>query len=466
MTSTIPDRRRVRARDHQTTTTEIPRLSGPLGFAAVIFVAGICTLELLNPPGPIKPWNLVMVCSAALASVIALIARARSRSAAEAPRLFFVDVAFVAYLSYCALTAAWSALPLDTLVQVIYLGVAWIATVLLRTVSPTQVVRVIMIVGFTIVVLSLAMVVVSPSQAFQPAWDLFPELRGVFQHQQRLGLFLGMLLGLLAIAIWNRERAIILRMSNFHRRVLVLTLVFAFLWAFARLNMLFVAIALTIAIAVGVSAAGRALAGVIAVGIVGWIVFDSNSLLTVIGGEGGTLTGRTTVWERTQAAIDSGSGLGYGFASFTAPEFDQFWGDYRAPSAHNSILQANFETGFPGLAMVVVLIVAQVVAAVKVGRVTKRVSYSLFLVVLSILSSLTGVTYAGKPTILLLLTLFLVGSELQAAHADSHRHTFLARRAHGNLGSATRLTEVSGSPDRTGPTRMHRGSTGDRGSRR
>lgn len=383
--------------------------------ALAIFVLGVCSLELANPSSSIQPWNLVMAAAAAIAVMMILLG-ARHGNSVRQPQLFAVDAAFLSYLLYCGFSAFWSVSPLDTAVQVAYLSIAWLATVLLRTLPATRVIRYVIRIGFFFAVASFAAIIVLPGHAFQPSYALFPELRGIFQHQQRLGLFTGMILALLLIAIFNGERIKSIHMSRFHTKVVAVTLFVCFLWAFARFNMLTVALALVLAVALMRSTTMRVMAMGFAVVLALVLWFDSEWLIAIVGGEdGATLTGRTVVWERTQRAIDDGTIFGYGFASYTSPVFDAYWAGYRAPHAHNSALQANFETGVPGLILLAVLVWCQLRTAYRTGRVLRKVPYSLFLVIATTLNSLMGVTYAGKPTILLLLTLLVVGCEAQEA---------------------------------------------------
>lgn len=390
------------------------RMPGAIN-ALAIFVVGTCTLELVNPSIGFKPWNLVMVMSAALAAAMMAITTAQDKRVVR-PRLFATDAVFLGYMTLCAFSVTWSVSPVDTVVQVVFFTGAWIATLALRTLPSVQIVRTIVITGFVMAALSFFIVPLAPAQAFQPSFSVFPELRGVFQHQQRLGLFAGMVLGLLVLARLNHQSSFVLRMSAFHRRVLVFVVAACFLAAFARLNMVFTVVAIVVTVAVMRSPLGRAasIVGAVIAGV--WASRDYRSLIAFLtNDEGGTLTGRLNVWERTQRVIEAGTSWGYGFASFDSSDFDAYWGDYRAPSAHNSILQATFETGTVGAILIAVLVAWQLRAAYKSGRVLRRLPYSLFMVLLCVFSSLTGVTYAGKPTILLILTLLVLSSEQQEA---------------------------------------------------
>lgn len=388
--------------------------------ALTMFVVGFCTLEL-NFGTVIKPWNFVMVCGATLSAAMMALILSRVSSAPQ-PKVFFVDHAFLLYLTYCALSSIWSVSPADTIVQVCFLFAAWLGTLFLRVLPADQIVRLVAIVGFALVALSFVSVLVAPGLAFQPSSAFFPELRGIFQHQQRLGLFAGMILGLLAIAVQNGAYSKVLHMSTLHRRLLVLALFVCFLWAFARLNMLFVVLALIATSAVMRTRALRGLSILFGTVFAVWVWLDRGTLLSKFGGEDGlTLTGRTNVWDRTQHAIEDGTAWGYGFASFNSPVFDSYWGDYRAPSAHNSILQAMFETGIIGVIVLIILMVSHLHSAFRVGVMLDRIPYSMFLVILATLSSLTGVTYGGKPSILLVATLLILTSELQESKNSVHK---------------------------------------------
>jgi O-antigen ligase len=127
-----------------------------------------------------------------------------------------------------------------------------------------------------------------------------------------------------------------------------------------------------------------------------------------------TLTGRTVIWERTLEEASSRPLLGHGFASFDSPSLDYIWGVYRPPHAHNSFVQSYFDLGLVGLAVVLLLVFFHLKVGLNYAVTFRRYSYSLFVTFLTFFASLTGVTYGGKPSILLGVLLLLVSVEGRA----------------------------------------------------
>jgi exopolysaccharide production protein ExoQ len=404
-------------REHSTSTVEDGVAEHrAIVVASALFLMGVCGLELHNFASGFQPWNLSMVGAAAIASVMAGLYLFTGRNKPQ-PRLFAIDAIYVTYLVWCCASALWSVAPVNTLVQVAYAFIAWIATLLLRVTPIGALVRAVLKIGFVLALVSFLFVFIEPRLAFQPSFSIFPELRGVFQHQQRLGLFMGLCLGLILVATMNREFKRTLRGGSMWRFILVTTIALAFVLAFARLNVVFIALAALATWAIFKSPRMRVIsvAGIVAFST--WLTLNASDLIAGFAEDGGdiTLTGRTNVWTQTLLAAQDAGLFGYGFASFTDPSFDAFWNSYRAPSAHNSVLQSYFETGWIGVALIVCVFLSQLFTSFRSGVTLNRVPYAFFLVLISALSSITGVTYAGKPTIAMLITLLFVAAERQAA---------------------------------------------------
>src|SRR5690606_7392 len=103
--------------------------------------------------------------------------------------------------------------------------------------------------------------------------------------------------------------------------------------------------------------------------------------------------------------------LGFGYATFDSPRFDWLWGYYRPAHPHNSYIQAYFETGLIGLGLTVMLVATHFLSALSWSSSSGRYSYSLYLVLLMSLGSITGSNYAGKPSLLFCLTLLVLAVE-------------------------------------------------------
>src|SRR5690606_24229416 len=100
--------------------------------------------------------------------------------------------------------------------------------------------------------------------------------------------------------------------------------------------------------------------------------------------------------------------LGYGFGTFNLPRFDYLFPIYRVGHAHSSFLQAYFETGLAGVAALFTLVGCQISSAWRYSVRCNTFSYSLFLVLYTAVSSLTGLNYAGQLSMLFsVMILFL-----------------------------------------------------------
>jgi O-antigen ligase len=121
-----------------------------------------------------------------------------------------------------------------------------------------------------------------------------------------------------------------------------------------------------------------------------------------------TLAGRTVIWERSLSLIAERPLGGYGFGVFDAPYFDWMWGAYRAPHAHNSFIQAAFDLGLLGVLMTGGLVLAHIRRASNLAFHPGRYHMAMFVVLLCVLASLTGVTYAGKPSLMMGIVLIVV----------------------------------------------------------
>lgn len=385
-------------------------------WAAAVFVLAVSSVEFLNPFSGFQPWNVVMSGLAAVAIVSATLVLSRSKGS-EKPRLFWTDLIYLLYLLYCGLSLLWSVSPADTLVQVIYASIGWAATLVVRTVRVDFQLAVLFKLAVLLAVLCFASILVLGRGAFQPQVTGIPNLRGVFNHQQRLGLYMGTVAGLCVLAIVNRQFGAMVGWRRFYRACGLTIIVLAFIAALARLNSVYILAALIITIGVMRGPWTRVIVLASLFGVSLWVGTHVEDVITSLGSEGVdlSLSGRTNVWERTLAAASDSGPLGYGFATFISPLFDTYWGAYRAPHAHNSFLQAYFETGWPGVWLISAVIVSQLVGSVWVHIRLKRIPYSFFLILVSLFASLTGVEYAGKPSALLLLTLLVLAVEMQEA---------------------------------------------------
>ncbi|WP_336972754.1 O-antigen ligase family protein [Sphingobium aromaticiconvertens] len=385
--------------------------------AAQIFLFGVLALELQFLNGAVNFGNLVM-CAASICAIICMLYGGRVERW-NFPRFLAVDYVYFVYVAWCILSMAWSASPTNTAVQSVYLALLWVGCVYISRVPIDYIVRIVIWSAFVLALVSFAMIVVAPGLAFQPFSSTgFPELRGVFKHQLRLGAYMSVALVFMGIAFLNGNLREVVSKRNYVCVIVGLVLAACAAAALARS---YSAYAL-LAAALGYFLSKR--------GALGWasvialiiltvaIVWNSEALFQWFGDETGdpTLTGRTRIWEVTLQAYNEGSHLlGKGYGSFDLPAFDHMWNRYRPPHPHNSFINALFETGMIGAFLTSAFLLAQLLSGIRSGRLLGRNSYAVCLVLMSFLASLTGVNYAGKPVVLFALTMLIVRSEALTA---------------------------------------------------
>lgn len=389
--------------------TERARL--PLEPALGVLIVSAIFLDVQLPVQQVNVGNLILVAGCALSAAWAMVLRMRAGILGVS--VLSQDWVYAAYIVFALASMIWSPSPIHTIVQAIYLCAVWIAMVNLADGRVESAIRIVIWTALVVALLSFAVVPLSRTYAFQPSQSTaVPELRGIFSHQLRLGVFMATALGLLALAVLNRRLDAVVG-TRARGAVVAAVLLVCLVAAFARLYT--AAMVLALALTVGLAHPGwRRRVSLVGLTIAAVLVFVFRDvlLLTIVdSGVDITLTGRSILWERTLSHSLSHPWIGHGYASFDHPSFDALFGRYRPAHPHNSYLQAYFETGIIGLGLTLLLIVLQLRVAFRVSRVTGRYSYSLFLVLLTAIGSLTGSNYAGKPTLLLTLVLVFVALE-------------------------------------------------------
>jgi exopolysaccharide production protein ExoQ len=383
-------------------------------FVLVWFVLGAYSLDLQVPSIGVNLGNLLLL-GGALTSV-ALAVHGRVLHAAPGVPLHLHDFVYLAYLLFVLASAGWSPSPASTVVQTIYLGSVWLGAISLSSARLSESLSLLIWLAVITAVLSFLLIPVSQTAAFQPASSTeLPELRGIFSHQLRLGLFMAIALGCLVVAALNGDLP---RVVGTRVVVTVVSALIAvcLLAAFARLYT--AAMVLALAGVIGLSKRRwRSFCVLLILGLIALCWAQWESLLQWIASTDTdlTLTGRTVMWTRTLAAAGSSNWIGFGFASFDHPSFDWLWGHYRPAHPHNSYLQAYFETGYIGLALTIALVVTHLRASIRAASASGRFSYSLYLVLLMTIGSLTGSNYAGKPTLLFSLTYLILSVETRTS---------------------------------------------------
>ena len=319
------------------------------------------------------------------------------------------DIPFLSFLTIALVSAYWSPGKVETVFHVALLSCMYVSIMVLGSVDASRVIGFVVRAGVFFCLLSLLLLVVYPSGALQPiSSSTFPELRGVFDHQLRLGLFAGVVWGFMIISYFNGDSARVYRHKGFFSLgfiIVTLTLVLAA----ARLYTFFVFLSLAaVVFSLLFFRYGRVFLlvgffGVILLVVYSEVIFD----LMDSYGLDATLTGRTIIWDKSIQLASERPIWGFGFPSFNSIEFDSEWQWYRPAHPHNSFIQVLFELGCVGTGVVMFWVASNFLEGVYRFKVSRYAPYFMFVFFVTLLGSLTGANYASKPSFLIVL-LFVV----------------------------------------------------------
>ena len=323
----------------------------------------------------------------------------------------------------CVLLASlvWSVSASTTISATVPLIVVWLVTLFLCKIPADDTVKIIVVVAALAAVLSLASIPVLGSDfAYQTVSSTgAPELRGIFQHQLRLGAFMALALGLIFVAALNGKFSVACPKPIALAVLVVIVLVGTLLLSRARLYVAFAVIAALLTFLLSRRGSKNVLLVLAGIATGGFIAVFLHSILARLEDIGfdTTLTGRTEIWRGAMNGITGDSlWFGHGFGTFKLPDFDYLYPAlYRASHAHSSYLQALFESGIVGLAALIALVVVQLIVAWRFSVKSNQYSYSLFLVLYTALASLTGLNYAGPVSALFGLMMLFLAIETRAA---------------------------------------------------
>lgn len=390
------------------------------GAPLVMFMFGCVALDWRFSDSEVNIGNIIFLFSCVGAWLATFIAE-RGQLRPRAWQL--IDTIFLAYVLLIACSSYWSVLPSGTLTQSVFIGGMWATTVMLGNQPIERLISYIVHTAFWIAVLSLLMVLLT-SDALQPRTG---ELRGVYFHQLRLGLFMSIALGLMCLTVLNGKSSMITR-NKFLLALYFVVIGIACAWAFARLYTFFAIVALIVTVMLPRNRRLRVLflAGMAL--LVGWLVLDQNSILGALNDQGVdlSLSGRTRIWEKSLTLVQDRTAWGFGFATFDAPVFNWAWRGYRPAHPHNSYIQAFFENGWPGLILTLALVATHVGVGLRSTGASRPNSYSLFLVMTAVLGALTGSVYSGKLTAFFALVMLVVSIDsngLSGVIAPAKRQT-------------------------------------------
>lgn len=324
------------------------------------------------------------------------------------------DFAFLALTLYIGASSFWSLNPTETISHFFLWMLVWFVIKALSEVHVKSIVHYIIWISVIVSLLSFLIIPLFPNAAYQPKpSSSFPELRGIFHHQLRFGLFASLSLGLLILLKLNNEREKLLR-NNYIYYFCFFVLAAAMIMSFARLYVFFGFLSFLMVYVISFSTWKRRLYLSVIFFTVGLIIVMDEAILSWLVGHGidVTLTGRVRIWGISIEMAEKNWLLGTGFSSFHNSIFDSAWGIYRPAHPHNSFIQAYFELGVIGLGLGAFLVMCHYKNVVNINTVNARsYSYSVFVYFLAFFGSLVGSNYIYKPTVILCVLFFLLETE-------------------------------------------------------
>lgn len=314
------------------------------------------------------------------------------------------------YCVWCMTTIAWSATPFDT----VFDSGLLIVTLLLAASYAYVDVRIFaeefVKISVCLAVLSWMMAAAVPRIAVLP--DLVWRLNGPMQHPQRLALVMGAaMVTLVTMKLYHRTWPASAPTTAAVFVVLAATLLATQTRAFTAFAFAVVCLLMFMRAATWL----KLIASTVALLVIWWSVANFDLLMGAISRDGSntlTLTGRTVIWERSLDLIRENPVLGYGFGSFRSDLTQYFFASgYLAPHAHNTWINATFETGIVGA----VLLTGFMLAALRCG-IARRPSVGSALILFAVLCGATGLVFGGKVSTLWVIGAVMVAQEVAQRH--------------------------------------------------
>lgn len=342
-----------------------PRLVGDTRLSLAVFAIGIFTLLLTRMKATVRNIHLAFRWPIA---------------------------ALFAYCVWCMVSVVWSATPSDTVLQAGLLLISLIVALSYAEIPPVVLAQELVRVAVILAVVSWVMVPVLPHIAVLP--DITWRLNGPMQHSQRLALVMGAAFVMTIVLSFKHVPFFKTR----GREISAMVFLAATLTATqTRANTAFVLIICVLLWYIKLEGWKKLMAVGAAVVLAWGIVANFDDLLSAVGRDGSntlTLTGRTVIWTNAIAMIQEHPVLGYGFSSFYSPLTQHFFSSgYVAPHAHNTWINATFETGLIGAALLSLFFLG--VLFTDRGR-KPTTGYAWPLMLFVMMCGLMGVVYGGK----------------------------------------------------------------------
>ena len=350
--------------------------------------------------------------------------------------------ALAAYCFWAFLSLAWSPVPSESAAQAGLLAGALVLAVSYADIPVVHLAREFARVATFVALISWLLLVIAPNVAVQP--DVTWRLNGAMGHEQRLALVVGA-----AIVLWVALRLNGTRVFKSQALdVFALVLLGATLLATqTRANTVYVLVVVGALVYLRTRPPVKVLLLSVFAAFVVWLTLNFNDVMASLEREGSntaTLTGRTTIWEGALAMVPAHPWEGYGYGSFYSPLTAHFFANYIAPHAHNTWINALFETGIIGVTLLSMFLLGGLAA----GHVSKSNLYAWPIVLFVCLCGLTGVVFGEK-----LSTLWIIAAAMVAQVAWQRRNA--PRRVHLRTKGAGRSRTASGGVSATRRSARH-----------
>lgn len=322
---------------------------------------------------------------------------------------------FGTYLLWIIVSTFWSYHPFTSLSQSAPLVAAFLIAVCFSSGSTAVTAKSLVIVGIAVALCSWIMFLVYPPSAVIP--DVVWRLNGPLMHSQRLALLMGMSLIALVSLLLNREPSVA-ALPKYLQVIGVVMLAGTLLATNARAFTAFAFVTIALLVFIRIRPQARVLVLVVAALTLALVALSWHELYGLLGrgSRDVTLTGRIPLWEFTLDLIVKRPLQGFGFATFGTDLTRAATSVWIAPHAHNTWVNAAFETGIIGAALLTAFFAACLVVAIRgSGGGSGSSSYLLGPTVFAILCGSMGLVAGGRLTAPYALLLLLAA---QAAEED------------------------------------------------
>jgi O-antigen ligase len=317
---------------------------------------------------------------------------------------------FGVYVVWIVASAAWSYYPFISLAQAVPVIGAFLLALCFGDWSPVAVAKSIVLVGAIVALCSWVMFLIAPSSAVIP--DVVWRLNGPLMHSQRLALLMGMSLTALVSLFLDREPSTI-RLPAYVRVAVAVLLAGTLFATNSRAFIVFTLVAVVLLVFVRMRTGTRVFFLVVAALVVALALLSWQDIYGLVarGTRDITLTGRIPLWSFTIDMIGQRPLQGFGFATFGTEITRPATSVWIAPHAHNTWLNAAFETGIVGAGLLTVFLIACLVLAVKdSGGRQGGFSHLLGPAILAVLCGTMGLLAGGRLTTPYALLLLLAAS--------------------------------------------------------